>query len=132
MPAFERDWDVAKQLASQVFKKRCASCNGSLARQHPRREMQIWSSSPDKFGPLAGKTGLFGHSVERRYAVDRIDPLASYVRQSGKSWQRRLAAEYQEGFEALTEAGQDLGAWGVDVWLGSQATGGDEPRIDGR
>ncbi len=98
MPAFERDWDAAKQLAPKVFKDARAAMEALRGRildgnADPVALARQLSASPETFGALAGKTGLFGHNAERKHALSRIDALASHVRQSGKTWQRRLAAE---------------------------------------
>ncbi|MEF3135501.1 Ti-type conjugative transfer relaxase TraA [Rhizobium sp. 268] len=98
MPAFERDWDAAKQLAPQVFKDAPATMGALRGRivdenADPVALAYQLSTSPETIGALAGKTGLFGDNAERKHALSRIDALASHVRQSGKTWQRRLAAE---------------------------------------
>ncbi|NEJ10875.1 Ti-type conjugative transfer relaxase TraA, partial [Rhizobium leguminosarum] len=64
------------------------------------------SASPETIGALAGKTGLFGDNAERKHALGRIDALASHVRQSAKTWQRRLAAEC--GSERWKREKQDM------------------------
>ncbi|TBD24735.1 Ti-type conjugative transfer relaxase TraA [Rhizobium ruizarguesonis] len=96
--AFERDWQAAKQLAPQVFKDARAAMEALRGRildenADPVALANQLSASPETFGALAGKTGLFGDNAERKHAFSRIDALASHVRQSAKTWQRRLAAE---------------------------------------
>ncbi|MGB8288247.1 MAG: BID domain-containing protein, partial [Rhizobium ruizarguesonis] len=98
MVAFERDWEAAKQLAPQVFKDAPAAMEvlrGLILDENadPVELANQLSASPETFGALAGKTGLFGDNAERKHALSRIDALASHVRQSAKTWQRRLAAE---------------------------------------
>ncbi|MGO7685660.1 Ti-type conjugative transfer relaxase TraA [Rhizobium ruizarguesonis] len=98
MPAFERDWQAAKQLAPQLFKDAPAAMGALRGRildenWDPVALAGQLSASPETFGALAGKTGLFGDNAERKHALSRIDALASHVRQSAKTWQRRLAAE---------------------------------------
>ncbi|TBA73099.1 Ti-type conjugative transfer relaxase TraA [Rhizobium ruizarguesonis] len=98
MPAFERDWEAAKQLAPQLFKDALAAMDvlrGRILDENadPVALANQLSASPETFGALAGKTGLFGDNAERKHALSRIDALASHVRQSAKTWQRRLAAE---------------------------------------
>ncbi|MGO7344216.1 BID domain-containing protein, partial [Rhizobium johnstonii] len=98
MPAFERDWEAAKQLAPQVFKDAhaaMAALRGRILDENadPVALANQLSTLPEAIGALAGKTGLFGDNAERKHALSRIDALASHVRQSGKTWQRRLAAE---------------------------------------
>ncbi|MGO7135065.1 Ti-type conjugative transfer relaxase TraA [Rhizobium leguminosarum] len=98
MPAFERDWDAAKQLAPQVFNDAPAAMDvlrGRILDENadPVALAGQLSASPETFGALAGKTGLFGDNAERKQALSRIDALASHVRQSANTWQRRLAAE---------------------------------------
>ncbi|MBY2933713.1 Ti-type conjugative transfer relaxase TraA [Rhizobium leguminosarum] len=98
MPAFERDWAGAKQLAPQVFKDAPAAMDvlrGRILDENadPVALASQLSASPETIGALAGKTGLFGDNAERKHALLRIDALASHVRQSANSWQRRLAAE---------------------------------------
>ncbi|TAV20276.1 Ti-type conjugative transfer relaxase TraA [Rhizobium ruizarguesonis] len=98
MPAFERDWEAAKQLAPQLFKDAPAAMEalrGGILDENadPVALAGQLSASPETFGALAGKTGLFGDNAERKHALSRIDALASHVRQSAKTWQRRLAAE---------------------------------------
>ncbi|MGO8322803.1 Ti-type conjugative transfer relaxase TraA [Rhizobium johnstonii] len=98
MPAFERDWEAAKQLAPQVFKDAPAAMDvlrGRILDENadPVALANQLSTLPEAIGALAGKTGLFGDNAERKHALSRIDALASHVRQSGKTWQRRLAAE---------------------------------------
>ncbi|RWY66513.1 Ti-type conjugative transfer relaxase TraA, partial [Rhizobium leguminosarum] len=98
MPAFERDWAAAKQLAPQVFKDAPAAMDvlrGRILDENadPVALASQLSTSPETIGALAGKTGLFGDNAERKHALLRIDALASHVRQSANSWQRRLAAE---------------------------------------
>ncbi|NKL34589.1 Ti-type conjugative transfer relaxase TraA [Rhizobium leguminosarum bv. viciae] len=98
MPAFERDWEAAKQLAPQVFKDAPAAMGTLRGRildenADPVALASQLSTLPETFGALAGKTGLFGDNAERKHALSRIDALASHVRQSAKTWQRRLAAE---------------------------------------
>ncbi|TAV44600.1 Ti-type conjugative transfer relaxase TraA [Rhizobium leguminosarum] len=98
MPAFERDWDAAKQLAPQVFKDAPAAMDvlrGRILDENadPVALANQLSTLPETIGALVGKTGLFGDNAERKRALSRIDALASHVRQSGKTWQRRLAAE---------------------------------------
>ncbi|MBY2907751.1 Ti-type conjugative transfer relaxase TraA [Rhizobium leguminosarum] len=98
MPAFERDWEAAKQLAPQVFKDAPAAMDvlrGRILDENadPVELAGQLSASPETFGALAGKTGLFGDNAERKHALLRIDALASHVRQSANTWQRRLAAE---------------------------------------
>ncbi|MGO7347768.1 Ti-type conjugative transfer relaxase TraA [Rhizobium ruizarguesonis] len=98
MPAFERDWEAAKQLAPQLFKDAPAAMGALRGRilnenADPVALAGQLSASPETFGALAGKTGLFGDNAERKHALSRIDGLASHVRQSAKTWQRRLAAE---------------------------------------
>ncbi|TBC68747.1 Ti-type conjugative transfer relaxase TraA [Rhizobium ruizarguesonis] len=98
MVAFERDWAAAKQLAPQLFKDAPAAIEALRGRildenADPVALANQLSASPETFGALAGKTGLFGDNAERKHALSRIDALASHVRQSAKTWQRRLAAE---------------------------------------
>ncbi|MGO7345650.1 BID domain-containing protein, partial [Rhizobium johnstonii] len=98
MPAFERDWEAAKQLAPQVFKDApaaMAALRGRILDENgdPVALANQLSTLPEAIGALAGKTGLFGDNAERKHALSRIDALASHVRQSAKTWQRRLAAE---------------------------------------
>ncbi|MGO8449185.1 Ti-type conjugative transfer relaxase TraA [Rhizobium ruizarguesonis] len=98
MPAFERDWAAAKQLAPQVFKDAPAAMEvlrGRILNENwdPVELANQLSASPETIGALAGKTGLFGDNAERKHALSRMDALASHVRQSAKTWQRRLAAE---------------------------------------
>ncbi|MBY2905330.1 Ti-type conjugative transfer relaxase TraA [Rhizobium leguminosarum] len=98
MPAFERDWEAAKQLAPQVFKDAPAAMDvlrGRILDENadPVELAGQLSASPETIGALAGKTGLFGDNAERKQALSRIDALASHIRQSANSWQRRLAAE---------------------------------------
>ncbi|TAZ65294.1 Ti-type conjugative transfer relaxase TraA [Rhizobium ruizarguesonis] len=98
MVAFERDWEAAKQLAPQLFKDAPAAMEvlrGRILDENadPVALANQLSASPETFGALAGKTGLFGDNAERKHALSRIDALASHVRQSAKTWQRRLAAE---------------------------------------
>ncbi|TAU37674.1 Ti-type conjugative transfer relaxase TraA [Rhizobium leguminosarum] len=98
MVAFERDWEVAKQLAPQVFKDApaaMAALRGRILDENwdPVAPANQLSASPETFGALAGKTGLFGDNAERKHALSRIDALASHVRQSARSWQRGLALE---------------------------------------
>ncbi|WSH69085.1 Ti-type conjugative transfer relaxase TraA (plasmid) [Rhizobium ruizarguesonis] len=98
MVAFDRDWEAAKQLAPQVFKDAPAAMEvlrGRVLNENwdPVALANQLSASPEAIGALAGKTGLFGDNAERKHALSRIDALASHVRQSAKTWQRRLAAE---------------------------------------
>ncbi|MGB8289357.1 MAG: BID domain-containing protein, partial [Rhizobium ruizarguesonis] len=98
MPAFDRDWEAAKQLAPQLFKDAPAAMEvlrGRILDENadPVALANQLSASPETIGALAGKTGLFGDNAERKHALSRIDALASHVRQSAKTWQRRLAAE---------------------------------------
>ncbi|MBY2977680.1 Ti-type conjugative transfer relaxase TraA [Rhizobium leguminosarum] len=98
MPAFERDWAGAKQLAPQVFNDAPAAMDvlrGRILDENadPVALASQLSASPETIGALAGKTGLFGDNAERKHALLRIDALASHVRQSANTWQRRLAAE---------------------------------------
>ncbi|MGR9250068.1 Ti-type conjugative transfer relaxase TraA [Rhizobium leguminosarum] len=98
MPAFERDWDAAKQLAPQVFKDAPAAMDvlrGRILDENadPVALANQLSTLPETIGALVGKTGLFGDNADRKHALSRIDALASHVRQSAKTWQRRLAAE---------------------------------------
>ncbi|TBB15618.1 Ti-type conjugative transfer relaxase TraA (plasmid) [Rhizobium ruizarguesonis] len=98
MPAFDRDWEAAKQLAPQLFKDAPAAMEalrGRILNENwdPVALAGQLSASPETIGALAGKTGLFGDNAERKHALSRIDALASHVRQSAKTWQRRLAAE---------------------------------------
>ncbi|XUR33347.1 BID domain-containing protein (plasmid) [Rhizobium leguminosarum bv. trifolii] len=98
MPAFERDWAAAKQLAPQVFKDAPAAMEALRGRildenADPVALASQLSTLPETIGALAGKTGLFGDNAERKHALLRIDALASHVRQSANTWQRRLAAE---------------------------------------
>ncbi|WP_327208159.1 Ti-type conjugative transfer relaxase TraA [Rhizobium johnstonii] len=98
MVAFKRDWAAAKQLAPHVFKDARAAMDvlrGRILDENadPVALANQLSASPEAFGAVAGKTGLFGDNAERKHALSRIDALASHVRQSAKTWQRRLAAE---------------------------------------
>ncbi|MBY2950358.1 Ti-type conjugative transfer relaxase TraA [Rhizobium leguminosarum] len=98
MPAFDRDWAAAKQLAPQVFKDAPAAMDvlrGRILDENadPVALASQLSTLPETIGALAGKTGLFGDNAERKHALLRIDALASHVRQSANTWQRRLAAE---------------------------------------
>ncbi|TBG07724.1 Ti-type conjugative transfer relaxase TraA, partial [Rhizobium leguminosarum] len=98
MPAFDRDWAAAKQLAPQVFNDAPAAMDvlrGRILDENadPVALASQLSASPETIGALAGKTGLFGDNAERKHALSRIDALASHVRQSANTWQRRLAAE---------------------------------------
>ncbi|MGO6952986.1 BID domain-containing protein, partial [Rhizobium ruizarguesonis] len=98
MVAFDRDWEAAKQLAPQVFNDAPAAMEvlrGRILNENwdPVALANQLSASPETFGALAGKTGLFGDNAERKHALSRIDALSSHVRQSAKTWQRRLAAE---------------------------------------
>ncbi|TCB41054.1 Ti-type conjugative transfer relaxase TraA, partial [Rhizobium leguminosarum bv. viciae] len=111
MPAFERDWEAAKQLAPQLFKDAPAAMGALRGRildenADPVALANQLSASPETFGALAGKTGLFGDNAERKHALSRIDALASHVRQSAKTWQRRLAAEC--GSERWKREKQDM------------------------
>ncbi|MGO7789295.1 BID domain-containing protein, partial [Rhizobium ruizarguesonis] len=96
--AFDRDWEAAKQLAPQLFKDAPAAMEALRGRilnenADPVELANQLSASPETIGALAGKTGLFGDNAERKHALSRMDALASHVRQSAKTWQRRLAAE---------------------------------------
>ncbi|MBY2994634.1 Ti-type conjugative transfer relaxase TraA [Rhizobium leguminosarum] len=98
MLAFDRDWEAAKQLAPQVFKDAPAAMDvlrGRILNENadPVALASQLSTLPETIGALAGKTGLFGDNAERKHALSRIDALASHVRQSANTWQRRLAAE---------------------------------------
>ncbi|ACS59191.1 Ti-type conjugative transfer relaxase TraA (plasmid) [Rhizobium leguminosarum bv. trifolii WSM1325] len=98
MLAFKRDWDAAKQLAPQVFNDAPAAMDvlrGRILDENadPVALAGQLSTLPETIGALAGKTGLFGDNAERKHALLRIDALASHVRQSANTWQRRLAAE---------------------------------------
>ncbi|MGO6791565.1 BID domain-containing protein, partial [Rhizobium ruizarguesonis] len=98
MVAFDRDWQAAKQLAPQLFKDAPAAMEALRGRildknADPVALANQLSASPETFGAVAGKTGLFGDNAERKHALSRIDALASHVRQYAKTWQRRLAAE---------------------------------------
>ncbi|NKK25700.1 Ti-type conjugative transfer relaxase TraA, partial [Rhizobium leguminosarum] len=98
MVAFKRDWEAAKQLAPQVFKDAPAAMDvlrGRILDENadPVALASQLSASPETIGALAGKTGLFGDNAERKHALSRIDALASHVRQSANTWQRRLSAE---------------------------------------
>ncbi|MGO8171234.1 Ti-type conjugative transfer relaxase TraA [Rhizobium ruizarguesonis] len=111
MPAFERDWAAAKQLAPQLFKDAPAAIEALRGRildenADPVALAGQLSASPETFGAVAGKTGLFGDNAERKHALSRIDALASHVRQSAKTWQRRLAAEC--GSERWKRERQDM------------------------
>ncbi|MGO8642019.1 BID domain-containing protein, partial [Rhizobium ruizarguesonis] len=111
MPAFERDWEATKQLAPQLFKDAPAAIEALRGRildenADPVALANQLSASPETFGALAGKTGLFGDNAERKHALSRIDALASHVRQSAKTWQRRLAAEC--GSERWKREKQDM------------------------
>ncbi|TAU46018.1 Ti-type conjugative transfer relaxase TraA, partial [Rhizobium ruizarguesonis] len=111
MVAFERDWEAAKQLAPQLFKDAPAAMEvlrGLILDENadPVELANQLSASPETFGALAGKTGLFGDNAERKHALSRIDALASHVRQSAKTWQRCLAAEC--GSERWKREKQDM------------------------
>ncbi|WP_392713423.1 Ti-type conjugative transfer relaxase TraA [Rhizobium ruizarguesonis] len=111
MPAFDRDWEAAKQLAPQLFKDAPAAMEALRGRilnenADPVALAGQLSASPETFGALAGRTGLFGDNAERKHALSRIDALASHVRQSAKTWQRRLAAEC--GSERWKREKQDM------------------------
>ncbi|MGO6748247.1 Ti-type conjugative transfer relaxase TraA, partial [Rhizobium ruizarguesonis] len=111
MVAFDRDWEAAKQLAPQVFKDAPAAMEALRGRildenADPVALAGQLSASPETFGAVAGKTGLFGDNAERKHALGRIDALASHVRQSAKTWQRRLAAEC--GSERWKRERQDM------------------------
>ncbi|TAZ66835.1 Ti-type conjugative transfer relaxase TraA [Rhizobium ruizarguesonis] len=111
MVAFDRDWEAAKQLAPQLFKDAPAAMGALRGRildenADPVALANQLSASPETFGALAGKTGLFGDNAERKHALSRIDALASHVRQSAKTWQRRLAAEC--GSERWKREKQDM------------------------
>ncbi|MGO7482378.1 Ti-type conjugative transfer relaxase TraA [Rhizobium ruizarguesonis] len=111
MVAFDRDWEAAKQLAPQLFKDAPAAMEALRGRilsenADPVALANQLSASPETFGALAGKTGLFGDNAERKHALSRIDALASHVRQSAKTWQRRLAAEC--GSERWKREKQDM------------------------
>ncbi|NEK12844.1 Ti-type conjugative transfer relaxase TraA [Rhizobium leguminosarum] len=98
MVAFDRDWEAAKQLAPQLFNDAPAAMEvlrGRILNENadPVALANQLSASPETFGAVAGKTGLFGDNAERKHALSRIDALASHVRQSAETWQRRLAAE---------------------------------------
>ncbi|MGO6895303.1 Ti-type conjugative transfer relaxase TraA, partial [Rhizobium ruizarguesonis] len=98
MVAFDRDWEAAKLLAPQLFKDAPAAMGvlrGRILDENadPVALAGQLSASPETIGALAGRTGLFGGNAERKHALGRIDALASHVRQSAKTWQRRLAAE---------------------------------------
>ncbi|MBY5877548.1 Ti-type conjugative transfer relaxase TraA [Rhizobium ruizarguesonis] len=109
--AFDRDWEAAKQLAPQLFKDAPAAMDvlrGRILDENwdPVALAGQLSASPETIGALAGKTGLFGDNAERKHALSRIDALASHVRQSAKTWQRRLAAEC--GSERWKREKQDM------------------------
>ncbi|WP_322407707.1 Ti-type conjugative transfer relaxase TraA, partial [Rhizobium ruizarguesonis] len=111
MVAFERDWEAAKQLAPQLFKDAPAAMEvlrGRILDENadPVALANQLSASPETIGALAGKTGLFGDNAERKHALSSIDALASHVRQSAKTWQRRLAAEC--GSERWKRERQDM------------------------
>ncbi|TBA72880.1 Ti-type conjugative transfer relaxase TraA [Rhizobium ruizarguesonis] len=111
MVAFERDWEAAKQLAPQLFKDAPAAMGALRGRildenADPVALANQLSASPETIGALAGKTGLFGDNAERKHALSRMDALASHVRQSAKTWQRRLAAEC--GSERWKREKQDM------------------------
>ncbi|MBY5829813.1 Ti-type conjugative transfer relaxase TraA, partial [Rhizobium leguminosarum] len=98
MVAFERDWQAAKQLAPQLFKDAPAAMDvlrGRILDENwdPVELANQLSALPEAIGALAGKTGLLGDNAERKHALGRIDALASHVRQSANTWQRRLAVE---------------------------------------
>ncbi|MGO6801093.1 BID domain-containing protein, partial [Rhizobium ruizarguesonis] len=106
-----RDWAAAKQLAPQLFKDAPAAIEALRGRildenADPVALAGQLSASPETFGAVAGKTGLFGDNAERKHALSRIDALASHVRQSAKTWQRRLAAEC--GSERWKRERQDM------------------------
>jgi Ti-type conjugative transfer relaxase TraA len=98
LPAFEREWETAKSLAGRIYanpEKAMDGLRGSILDRNmdPAEPGKQLRSSPATFGPLVGKTGMFGDNPERRQALGLIKGLASHVEQSGKTWQRRLEAE---------------------------------------
>ncbi|MGO7258859.1 BID domain-containing protein, partial [Rhizobium brockwellii] len=77
MVAFDRDWQAAKQLAPQLFKDAPAAMEALRGRildknADPVALANQLSASPETFGAVAGKTGLFGDNAERKHALSRI------------------------------------------------------------
>ncbi|XAZ26074.1 Ti-type conjugative transfer relaxase TraA (plasmid) [Sinorhizobium sp. B11] len=98
LPAFEREWETTKSLAARIYANPENAMDGVrrsiLDRNADPAELgKQLRSSPGAFGPLVGKTGMFGDNSERRQALGLIKGLACHVEQSGKTWQRRLEAE---------------------------------------
>ncbi|MGV1873836.1 Ti-type conjugative transfer relaxase TraA [Agrobacterium rosae] len=49
--------------------------------------------TPEQFGALRGKAGLFGDNRERKFARQLTNALSSHVLSAANTWQRRLEAE---------------------------------------
>ncbi|MDQ0564386.1 Ti-type conjugative transfer relaxase TraA [Rhizobium mesoamericanum] len=99
LPAFEREWEVPKSWAPRIFSnaravmeelRKCIVDRNA----DPAELAKQLSSAPKKFGVLVGRTGLLGNNAERRQAINLASALASHIEHCGKTWHRRLAAEY--------------------------------------
>ncbi|CCM76819.1 Ti-type conjugative transfer relaxase TraA [Rhizobium mesoamericanum] len=98
-PAFEREWEVPKSWAPRIFSNARAvmeELRKSIVDRNadPTELAKQLSSTPEKFGALVGRTGLLGNNAERRQAINLASALAFHVEHCGKTWHRRLAAEY--------------------------------------
>ncbi|MDQ0561231.1 Ti-type conjugative transfer relaxase TraA [Rhizobium mesoamericanum] len=98
-PAFEREWEGAMSLSSRIFSNARAVMEELRERivdrnADPKELAKQLSMAPEKFGALVGRTGILGNNAERRQAINLARALASHVDHCGKTWHRRLAAEY--------------------------------------
>uniref|UniRef100_UPI003B9ED9D5 BID domain-containing protein n=1 Tax=Agrobacterium rosae TaxID=1972867 RepID=UPI003B9ED9D5 len=93
-----RDMEAVRSLGRDVYldpDHAVASLTSAITEKGIKGQVLAKSlvETPEQFGALRGKAGLFGDNRERKLARQLTNALSSHVLSAAKTWQRRLEAE---------------------------------------
>ncbi|KAA3506460.1 Ti-type conjugative transfer relaxase TraA [Agrobacterium rosae] len=93
-----RDMEAVRSLGRDVYldpDHAVASLTSAITEKGIKGQVLAKSlvETPEQFGALRGKAGLFGDNRERKLARQLTNALSSHVLSATKTWQRRLEAE---------------------------------------
>ncbi|UHS64214.1 Ti-type conjugative transfer relaxase TraA [Agrobacterium vaccinii] len=97
-PSLEHDMQAVRSVGREVYldpEQAAARLSAAIVDNGIEGHVLARSliETPEQFGPLHGKVGLFGENKERRLARHYTQALGSHVLSAAKTWQRRLEAE---------------------------------------
>ncbi len=98
LPHLTRDMEAVRSVGRDVYldpDHAVAFLTSAITEKEIKGQVLAKSlvETPEQFGALRGKAGLFGDNRERKLARQLSNALSSHVLSATKTWQRRLEAE---------------------------------------